>query len=147
MCNTSNVAASEGRIGYVTEAEWLTAVGDALDAYGWSWIHPRPARRADGRWRTAVQGNSAKGFPDLIACRPPKLLFIELKAKRGRVSPEQAEWIGRLRACGQEAHVVRLPEDWDTFTALTARDPEQLDLIAVSRNQHRGPHHEHHATR
>jgi hypothetical protein len=116
----------------VTEAQWLGAVGDLLDACGWSWIHHRPARRANGKWRTPAQGNSAKGFPDIVAVRAPRVLWLELKTTTGRVSPEQRDWIARLCDCGQEAHVIRLPGDWETFVTLTARDPEQLTITANS---------------
>jgi hypothetical protein len=80
----------------VSEADWLRTVGDTLDLTGWSWIHHRPARRAHGKWATPTQGNSGRG------------------------------WLERLRAAGIEAHLIRLPQDWDHFTHLTAADPEQL---------------------
>lgn len=116
----------------VSEAQWLVAVGDTLDLYGWSWHHARPARRKDGKWATAVQGNSSKGFPDIIAARPPRLLAIELKSATGRTTPEQREWIARLQACGVEAHVLRMPAAWDSFVALTAPDPQQMSLTSNS---------------
>ena len=116
----------------ITEDEWLRSVGDALDLTGWAWIHPRPARRAQGKWTTPTQGNSAKGFPDIVAVRPPRVLWLELKTERGRVSPEQDDWLERLRTSGQEAYVIRLPRDWQFFTELTARDPEQLTLTSNS---------------
>ena len=116
----------------VSEAEWLAAVADMLDLYGWYWIHPLPARRADGRWRTAAQGNSAKGFPELVCVRPPRVVWIELKSEKGRVSPEQRAWIDRLQAAGQEAAVARLPQDWDSLAALLAPDPEQLTMTSNS---------------
>ncbi len=109
----------------VSESEWLTAVGDALDWNGWWWYHSRPARRKDGRWVTATQGSGSRGFPDIVAVRDDRTLFMELKADKGRVSPEQTDWIGRLNAAGQEAHIIRMPGDWEIFTALTAREPEQ----------------------
>ena len=116
----------------LTEAEWLRSVGDALDLTGWAWIHHRPARRAQGKWTTATQGNSAKGFPDVVAVRPPRVLWLELKTERGRVSVEQNSWLDLLRASGQEAHVLRMPRDWSSFTALIAPDPEQLTLTSNS---------------
>jgi len=116
-----------------TEAEWLTTVGDALDYLGWSWIHHRPARRAHGRWHTPTQGNSGKGFPDIVAVRPPRILFLELKRDQGgRVSPEQSEGISNLRACGLEAHVVSLPSSWEFLSGLIAHGPEQLSLTSNS---------------
>ena len=40
------------------------------------------------------------GFPDLICCRPPRLVCIELKSERGVVMPSQAIWQERLAAAG-----------------------------------------------
>ena len=114
----------------VSESEWLTAVGDALDWNGWWWDHSRPARRKDGQWVTATQGSGSRGFPDIVAVRDDRTLFMELKADKGRVSPEQTDWIGRLNAAGQEAHIIRMPGDWEIFTALTAREPEQMTLTS-----------------
>jgi hypothetical protein len=112
----------------VTEAEWLSAVGEAMDLQGWAWIHQRPGKRAHGKWATPTQGNTARGWPDIVACRPPRLLFLELKAAGGRVSPEQTAWLARLRDSGQEAHLIRLPGDWGLLMSLLAPDPTQLTL-------------------
>jgi hypothetical protein len=106
----------------------MQSVGDALDYTGWKWIHHRPARRANGKWTTPTQGNSSRGFPDLIAVRPPRMLAIELKRKGGRVTPEQKEWISDLAACGVEAHILWMPRDWHTFDALVQRPPVQETL-------------------
>src|SRR5262249_16551074 len=69
--------------------------------YGWLVMHQRPARTAKG-WRTAIQGDA--GFPDLVLvrpgrllrARPPRLLFVELKAKRGRLTDGQRQWMEAL---------------------------------------------------
>jgi len=109
------------------EADWMGAVGEALDWLGWSWIHHRAARTAAG-WVTATQGNAAAGFPDIVAVRPPRVLWLELKLDKGRVSPEQEDWLATLNDSGQEAHLIRLPREWDRLMELVARDPEQLTL-------------------
>jgi hypothetical protein len=49
-----------------------------------------------------------KGVPDLclpVPCGSHHGLWIEMKAKDGRVSDEQEEWIGALRAQGYRADV------------------------------------------
>ena len=116
----------------ISEAEWMVTIGDALDLTRWSWIHHRPARRANGQWTTPTQGNSSKGFPDIFAARPPRVLWIEVKTNTGQASLEQTEWIGRLNASGQEAHILYFPRDWHRFEALIAPDPQQLDLTTNS---------------
>jgi len=46
------------------------------------------------------------GLPDLLLCLPNILLFIEMKRKPNKPSPEQKEWINRLKLYdGVEAHV------------------------------------------
>lgn len=62
---------------------------------------PEAKRRAV---RMKQQGTS-KGFPDYVVIVKSKLLFIELKRKKGsRVSPEQKEWLEALSKTG--AHCI-----------------------------------------
>ncbi len=43
--------------------------------------------------------------------RPPRLVFAELKAERGRTTPHQERWLALLGACpGVESHLWR-PSD------------------------------------
>jgi hypothetical protein len=47
-----------------------------------------------------------KGLPDFIVCTPTRVLWIELKRRRGgRTSPEQKIWIAALNAAGTPAAV------------------------------------------
>jgi hypothetical protein len=115
---------------WVTEAQWLTAVGDALDYTGWSWIHHRPGRRASGKWADPVQGNSARGWPDVFAVRDDRAIAVELKTDSGRVTPEQTEWLARLNAAGIETHLLFLPRQWTVFERIIAAPPEQLTLTS-----------------
>jgi hypothetical protein len=67
-------------------------------------------------WRayhTFFSGLSGPGFPDLVLVRE-RVVFAELKAERGRVSPSQQEWLDALRAAGAEVYLWR-PRDWDTL--------------------------------
>ena len=58
--------------------------------------------------RTAMSGDP--GFPDIVALRE-RVVWIELKAVKGRLSVEQSRWLAQLGYAGQEAHVWR-PSDW-----------------------------------
>jgi hypothetical protein len=107
-----------------TEADWMISATSALTLTGWRWAHVPPTRRPASRWSDT---NSGKGFPDLIALRPPRVLWIEVKRNGYGPSPEQETWITGLRASGQEAHILTFPQDWPLFDALIARD-EQLTL-------------------
>lgn len=54
-----------------------------------------------------------KGFSDLFGFRKSdgKAIFIEVKTATGRVSPEQKNFIRRMKESGAVAGVCRSPED------------------------------------
>jgi hypothetical protein len=54
---------------------------------------------------------STVGYPDITAVRRDRILFIELKAEKGRLSEEQGAWLADLGAAGAEAFCWR-PSDW-----------------------------------
>ncbi|MCS7301488.1 MAG: VRR-NUC domain-containing protein [Fimbriimonadales bacterium] len=81
---------------------------------GWRVYHARPAQYRSGKWTTPLTGDA--GLPDLILCKPPRLIFAELKSARGRVSPAQAQWMDALRACGVEVYLWK-PSDWQAIVA------------------------------
>ncbi|OYT68436.1 MAG: hypothetical protein CFK48_11590 [Armatimonadetes bacterium CP1_7O] len=86
---------------------------------GWRVYHSRPAQYGNGRWHTPLQGDV--GLPDLILCRPPRLLFVELKSERGRVRAEQQAWLDALQACnGVEVYLWR-PSDWASIVETLKR--------------------------
>ncbi len=94
----------------MSEAELLAAVLEAAAILGWRCFHARPARTAHG-WRTAGQGNGAAGFPDLILVRRGRVLAVELKAAKGRLSDAQELWLAAFEQAGVETRVWR-PDDW-----------------------------------
>lgn len=73
---------------------------------GWVAVHHRPARTADGGWRTAIKGQ--KGFPDLVLARDGQVLFRELKRQKGKPTAEQEIW---LEALGDFGGIWR-PQQW-----------------------------------
>ena len=94
----------------LAEAQWQRQVTDLAELLGWTWAHFRPARTEQG-WRTPVSGPGGAGFPDLVLWRE-RVIFVELKSDRGRMSAEQdAVWLGLTNA-GAEAYVWA-PRDFD----------------------------------
>lgn len=91
------------------EKDLQSATIDLAQLLKWQVAHFRPALTKAGNWITPV-GADGKGFPDLVLCRD-RVLFVELKAHKGTLSPEQAEWGSRLLLAGAEYYVLR-PEDW-----------------------------------
>lgn len=94
----------------IREDGFLRQVVEVATLLGWESVHFRPARTAHG-WRTPVQGSMGEGWPDLTLVRGARLLFVELKADGGKVSPEQERVLAILRVVA-EVHVWR-PTDWE----------------------------------
>lgn len=101
-----------------SEESFLSAVLDLARLYRWRVAHFRPAQTAHG-WRTAVQGDG-KGFPDLVLIRGLRLVVLELKSERGKLSREQREWLDAFDGVpGVEVAEVR-PADWHYLETLLA---------------------------
>ena len=90
----------------MTEAELQAAVIDLAHVYGWKVAHFRPALTAKG-WRTPV-GADGVGFPDLVLAKMGRVLFVELKGTKGRLSAAQLDWMGQL----DEHMEVWTPNNW-----------------------------------
>ena len=86
----------------ITEKQFSQQVVDLARVLGWKC------------YRTWNSIHSPAGFPDLCLARPGRLLFIELKSAKGRLTPAQEKWIAALREAGAEAMVAR-PADFDVL--------------------------------
>ena len=101
----------------MNETQFLQRVVDTATLYGWLVCHFRPARTERG-WRTAIQGDS--GFVDLVLARGGKVIHAELKAGRGKPSPDQISWGVAIG----ETYRLWYPDDWDEILAeLRTRPP------------------------
>jgi hypothetical protein len=74
------------------------SIVDAFTALGWS-----------------VQRISAKGAPDLLVGKGNRLLLVEVKAKAGKLTPDQRTWFSAWRGplpviVRSAEHVVELAE-------------------------------------
>jgi len=112
-----------------TEAQWQRQVVDLARLGGWRIAHFGAARTEKG-WRTPVREDGA-GWPDLVLVHrdPSRLIFAELKATGGRLSPAQTQWLLDLERVAQRVtealaqpleireRIVRVvvwyPEDFD----------------------------------
>ncbi|MCR6706570.1 MAG: VRR-NUC domain-containing protein [Cellulomonas sp.] len=85
----------------MTESALQAQILTAARTTGWLAYHTHDSRR------------SRPGFPDLVLVHDRRglVLFRELKTERGRVRPEQREWLSALAAAGADAGVWR-PSDW-----------------------------------
>jgi len=70
---------------------------------GYRYMHIHDSRKSSGA-----------GFPDLVLAhkRTGRVIFVELKAEKGRLSPSQEEWLAVLGK-RHETHLWR-PEDWES---------------------------------
>lgn len=93
----------------MTEDEFQRAVLALAKLHHLHVAHFRAAMTGKGRWVTPVAADG-KGYPDLTAVGPGGVIWRELKAERGRLSPEQCLWIERLREAGADVAVWR-PRD------------------------------------
>jgi len=57
---------------------------------------------------------SSPGFPDIVAVRPPRVLFIECKRDDAPLSlpPEQQAWSDALERCPGVEYYTWRPRDW-----------------------------------
>jgi VRR-NUC domain len=82
-----------------TERAFMESVFKLARMLGWACYHTYDSRRSEG------------GFPDAVMLKRPRVLFVEFKADRGKLTDAQRAWLDELRACGQEAYVWR-PKHW-----------------------------------
>ena len=94
-----------------TEKNLTTNVVSFLRKHGWF-------VQRHGNW--GVGNQHSAGFPDLIAVRGHRIVFMELKTHKGVVRKEQWEWLTRLYETGKAEVYVMRPVDWeylrDSFT-------------------------------
>lgn len=93
----------------ITEKQFATQVESLLSIFQWRWCHFRPARTKHG-WTTAMSGHP--GFPDYIAVKGERLLAVEIKSEKGKVTPEQMAWLDAFQEAGAETFLWR-PSDSD----------------------------------
>ena len=112
------------------EKDWQRDIIHLARTVGWKVAHFRPAQTSKG-WRTAVGADGA-GFPDLVLVRD-RVVFVELKNEKGRMSEDQLEWKAALEAAGVECYVWR-PDDLDSAMAvlLERRRDGDVRLVGVS---------------
>lgn len=109
----------------MTERDFQRTVLELAELSGWETMHCRTSMQ-QGRYLTATTGTMAKGWPDLLLVHRSrqKLLIIELKSDRGRLTPDQSRVLSLLhdifegpgRREWATVYVWR-PKDWPTIEA------------------------------
>ncbi len=94
-----------------SEADYQEQIVTLAEACGWWTYHVVDSRR------------SSAGFPDLMIVRGTNLRFLEVKAEKGRVRPEQQWVIDALSKVERvRARIVR-PSDWPAVEAMLTGRP------------------------
>lgn len=111
----------------VTERSLMEAFMKAARMMGWKVMHVSDSRRMVNRGGKMVLVGDAecKGWPDLFLAHKAtgRIMAVEVKVEdpnRGKVTPEQADWLDVLRACGVETLVLR-PSGLDRAVAMLRR--------------------------
>jgi hypothetical protein len=101
----------------MNESQFMKNVIELAQRCGWKVAHFKTVcvRRDNGSFYyvTPVQADGA-GWPDLVLARDERLIFAELKADKGTVSPEQTAWFEALQDAGQVVRIWK-PKDWDNI--------------------------------
>jgi hypothetical protein len=94
------------------EARLLSRVTAEARRLGYLVYHTHDSRR------------SAPGFPDLVLCNGARLLFVELKSRTGKLTPEQSTWLSMLRHTGLVETYLWRPQDWPALAATLRSAPQ-----------------------
>jgi hypothetical protein len=99
-------------ISLMTEKEWSAQFKQLFELYGWKGYHPY------------LSIHSERGWPDwsLINLAQKRVIFVELKTEKGKLSESQIRWQGYLASCGQEWYCLR-PSDIDKAIEILQAKP------------------------
>lgn len=93
------------------EADLLRFAHDALNKSGLLWWRvSNGASLYSKGTKTFFRKSPIAGFPDLAGLtRSGQFWALELKSQKGRVSPQQHEWIDKINLSGGRAEIARCP--------------------------------------
>lgn len=113
-----------GRV-LLTEKELERAIAEMARFLGFMVFHARPAQTSKG-WRTPV-AYDGKGYPDLTLVGNGRVVFLEVKSDKGKLSPDQEGWKRHIIQAGAE-YFLLTPQSWTSG---------EVDTILGARSRHR----------
>lgn len=106
----------------ISEKNFESLVKQAAKLNGWLYYH------------TYRSKHSEPGFPDCVMVRPPRLIFAELKSEKGRLTPDQVDWLETIRQltgleslAGDRPFVevyLWRPSDWEEIEEVLKREAQ-----------------------
>lgn len=106
------------------EKDWQRQVRELATTLGYhAQYHTFDSRRSD------------TGFPDLVLVSPQRrrVVYLELKRERGKVTDRQAAWIRDLHTAGAEVYVAR-PRHLQVLAAVISGRPD-TEPFHIARGQ------------
>ena len=92
----------------VTERDLREQIRDLCKLFGW---------RMYFSWSSI---HSPQGFPDLVLVRDSVILAVELKSEKGKLTPEQEEWLLALNKAGVKTFIWK-PSDFNEIVEVLRR--------------------------
>lgn len=86
----------------LSEKELQSTVIEIMRWQAWRVYHTYDSRRSE------------PGFPDVVAVKGPRLLFVEFKTEKGKVTIDQKDWLDQLVNAHDDVYLVR-PSTMDAF--------------------------------
>lgn len=115
----------------LSEKRLTDSVKRCLMAQGWMSAHFHDSRR-QVQPGVFVGDSAAKGFPDIVAIRGSRLLIVELKSEKGRLRPEQPEWLDAFSAIGAEVFLWR-PSHWFSDAVLRVSSSRERFVVPAGK--------------
>jgi hypothetical protein len=122
----------------ISEADHQAQVLELAGLMGRRSMHVRKAMGS--RKHGWVTPTSVSGWPDAVLWHPKqkRLIFIEFKTDKGRLTPGQRDVIGSLLTAGQEVYVSR-PSGFDAIRSVLAECPAHPEEDRAASTTDSGP--------
>lgn len=76
-----------------------------------------------------LSGFAIRGVSDILGIHKGRMICLEVKSAKGRLRPEQKEFLDKMTSLGAVCGVVR---SWpDALAVLKVREPDNLDKSAL----------------
>jgi len=79
----------------ITEKQFEAQVKEVAKLFRWKYYHPFLSK-----W-------SESGYPDITLVRGNRLIIVELKSEKGKLTKAQAQWLWALRKTPAEIYIWR----------------------------------------